>query len=68
MPLLCLASVQQASVTTDPVRVVNITRKEKEYQGMLEYKESDLSRLLKYLIIGEHQFCWGDKFTIFKDL
>ncbi|XP_011474322.1 unconventional myosin-Va [Oryzias latipes] len=45
------ASVQQASVTTDPVRVVNITRKEKEYQGMLEYKESDLSRLLKYLII-----------------
>lgn len=57
MPLLCLASVQQASVTTDPVRVVNITRKEKEYQGMLEYKESDLSRLLKYLIIGEHQFC-----------
>uniref|UniRef100_A0A3B3DML6 Myosin VAb n=2 Tax=Oryzias melastigma TaxID=30732 RepID=A0A3B3DML6_ORYME len=45
------ASLQQSSVTNDAVRVVSITRKEKEYQGMLEYKEGDLSRLLKCLII-----------------
>ncbi|KAM4572313.1 unconventional myosin-Va-like [Odontesthes bonariensis] len=48
------ASAQQtnnASVMSAPVRTVNITRKEKEYQGMLEYKESDASRLLKNLVI-----------------
>uniref|UniRef100_A0A7N6FEG4 Myosin VAb n=1 Tax=Anabas testudineus TaxID=64144 RepID=A0A7N6FEG4_ANATE len=30
---------------------VNITRKEKEYQGMLEYKQGDESRLLKILVV-----------------
>ncbi|XP_047451956.1 unconventional myosin-Va-like isoform X2 [Mugil cephalus] len=40
-----------SSVTNVPVRTVNITRKEKEYQGMLEYKEGDESRLLKNLVI-----------------
>lgn len=54
-------------MTNDAVRVVNITRKEKEYQGMLEYKEGDLSLLLKCLIIGEQQFYCCDKFMIFKD-
>uniref|UniRef100_A0A3B4GVA1 Unconventional myosin-Va-like n=1 Tax=Pundamilia nyererei TaxID=303518 RepID=A0A3B4GVA1_9CICH len=34
-----------------PGRAVNITRKEKEYQGMLEYKQGDESRLLKNLVI-----------------
>lgn len=35
-----------------PVRAINITRKEKEYQGMLEYKQGDETRLLKNLVIG----------------
>ncbi|TKS73569.1 Unconventional myosin-Va [Collichthys lucidus] len=48
------ASAQQrhnASVTNAPVRAVNITRKEKEYQGMLEYRERDVSHLLKNVVI-----------------
>uniref|UniRef100_A0A7N6A2T1 Myosin VAb n=1 Tax=Anabas testudineus TaxID=64144 RepID=A0A7N6A2T1_ANATE len=48
------ASAQQnnnASMMNAPVRAVNITRKEKEYQGMLEYKQGDESRLLKILVV-----------------
>ncbi|KAM6936965.1 unconventional myosin-Va-like [Xenentodon cancila] len=48
------ANAQQtnpSSLMNAPVRVVNITRKEKEYQGMLEYKEGEASRLLKNLVI-----------------
>ncbi|KAL3061378.1 hypothetical protein OYC64_009541 [Pagothenia borchgrevinki] len=47
------ASSQQKSKTavmTAPVRAVNITRKEKEYRGMLEYRGGDESRLLKNLV------------------
>uniref|UniRef100_A0A3Q1JUY7 Uncharacterized protein n=1 Tax=Anabas testudineus TaxID=64144 RepID=A0A3Q1JUY7_ANATE len=40
-----------ASMMNAPVRAVNITRKEKEYQGMLEYKQGDESRLLKILVV-----------------
>lgn len=35
-----------------PVRAVNITRKEKDYRGMLEYREDDESRLLKNIVTG----------------
>lgn len=35
-----------------PVRDVHITRKEREYQGMMEYREGDESRLLKNLVVG----------------
>nr|XP_020479837.1 unconventional myosin-Va-like [Monopterus albus] len=48
------ASIQQknnASLMNAPVRAVNITRKEKEYHGMLEYKKGDESRLLKNLVL-----------------
>ncbi|KAM9753748.1 LOW QUALITY PROTEIN: unconventional myosin-Va-like [Menidia menidia] len=48
------ASTQQtnsSSVMCTPVRAVHITRKEKEYQGMLEYSEAHVSRLLKNLVI-----------------
>lgn len=38
------------SATTAPVRAVQITRKEKEYQGMLQYKQGEENRLLKILI------------------
>lgn len=53
--LSCLASAQQtssASAMNPPVRAVNITRKEKEYRGMLEYREGDESRLLKNVVTG----------------
>ncbi|XP_054632722.1 unconventional myosin-Va-like isoform X2 [Dunckerocampus dactyliophorus] len=34
-----------------PAKAVSIPRKEKEYQGMLEYKEGDESRLVKNLVL-----------------
>ncbi|KAF7646768.1 hypothetical protein LDENG_00182810 [Lucifuga dentata] len=40
----------KASVMSAPVRSVTITRKEKEFQGMLEYRKGDESRLLKNLV------------------
>ncbi|KAF7224229.1 unconventional myosin-Va [Nothobranchius furzeri] len=48
------ASSQQmntSSVMSTPIRPVNIPRKEKEFQGMLEFKEGDTTRLFKNLII-----------------
>nr|XP_033490156.1 unconventional myosin-Va-like [Epinephelus lanceolatus] len=48
------ANAQQknkAPVMTTPGKAVNITRKEKEYRGMLEYREGDESRLLKSLVV-----------------
>ncbi|KAI3370674.1 hypothetical protein L3Q82_007236 [Scortum barcoo] len=48
------ASAQQknnAPVISTPVRTVNITRKEKEYQGMLEYRQNDVNRLLKHAVL-----------------
>lgn len=53
--VLHLANAQQKSnpsVTNAPLRAVNITRKEKEYKGMLEYRQSDVSRLLKSVVTG----------------
>ncbi|CAN9499418.1 unnamed protein product [Ophioblennius macclurei] len=47
------ASLQQrytASMMNAPVRTVHITRKEKEYQGMLKYKQGEEQRLLKNLV------------------
>ncbi|XP_022611603.1 unconventional myosin-Va-like [Seriola dumerili] len=48
------ASTQQknyGSTMNAPARAVQITRKEKEYQGILEYKKGDESRLLKNLVV-----------------
>ncbi|XP_028285776.1 unconventional myosin-Va-like isoform X2 [Parambassis ranga] len=42
---------KSTSVMNSPGRVVNITRKEKEYQGMLKFMDGDESRLLKNLVI-----------------
>lgn len=36
----------------NPIRAVNITRKERDYRGMLEYREGDESRLLKNVVTG----------------
>lgn len=63
----CLASAQQknnASVMNAPVRTVNITRKEKEYRGMLEFRQGDESRLLKNVVIGMLiMFCSSKSFS-----
>lgn len=53
--MLCLANAQQKSnpsLTSAPLRAVNITRKEKEYKGMLEYRQGDVSRLFKSVVTG----------------
>uniref|UniRef100_A0A3B4A8N8 Dilute domain-containing protein n=1 Tax=Periophthalmus magnuspinnatus TaxID=409849 RepID=A0A3B4A8N8_9GOBI len=41
---------ERSSTITPPAINVNITRKEKEYQGMLKYKQGDETRLLKNLV------------------
>uniref|UniRef100_A0A8D3BNW6 Myosin VA n=1 Tax=Scophthalmus maximus TaxID=52904 RepID=A0A8D3BNW6_SCOMX len=43
--------MNSASTMNAPIRAINITRKEKEYKGMLEYKEGDENRLLKNLVV-----------------
>ncbi|XP_075883468.1 unconventional myosin-Va-like [Nelusetta ayraudi] len=44
------AKLKSNPTATSPVRAVNITRKEKDYCGMLEYREGEESRLLKALV------------------
>ncbi|XP_034540963.1 unconventional myosin-Va-like isoform X2 [Notolabrus celidotus] len=39
------------SLANTHIRAVNITRKEKEYQGMLEYREGEEGRLLKNVVV-----------------
>lgn len=66
MCMLCLASAQQktsASLMNAPIRVVNITRKDKEYRGMLEYREGDEIRLLKNVVTGMY-WSWFSGFRI----
>ncbi|CAL9696916.1 unnamed protein product [Knipowitschia caucasica] len=41
---------ERASTITPPAINANVTRKEKEYQGMLKYKQGDETRLLKNLV------------------
>uniref|UniRef100_A0A3Q3KQ43 Myosin VA n=1 Tax=Mastacembelus armatus TaxID=205130 RepID=A0A3Q3KQ43_9TELE len=48
---MTLSLYKNSSLMNAPVRAVNITRKEKDYQGMLEYKKGDESRLLKSLVL-----------------
>ncbi|KAM9807603.1 unconventional myosin-Va-like [Neosynchiropus ocellatus] len=50
--LLSETAHQNNDLTLNPaLRMVNITRKEKEYQGMLEYKIGDVTRLVKNLVM-----------------
>lgn len=51
---VCLANSQlkKNSTATSPLRAVNIGRKEKDYCGMLEYREGEEGRLLKALVTG----------------
>lgn len=71
-PCFYSASAQQkykAPVTTSPGRAVNITRKEKEYRGMLEYREGDETRLVKKLVTGMLDlFCSIESFFASKNV
>lgn len=39
----------------EPIHPVNIPRREKDFQGMLEYKKEDELKLIKNLILGKKQ-------------
>ena len=47
----------------EPVRAVSIPRREKDFQGMLEYKRQDELKLVKNLILGQRSRCY-DKHTL----
>lgn len=43
----------------EPIHPVNIPRREKDFQGMLEYKKEDEMKLVKNLILGmKGDFPW----------
>ncbi|XP_058500889.1 unconventional myosin-Va-like [Solea solea] len=46
-----IQQMNSGSAMNAPVKAVHITRKEKEKQGILEYKEGDESRILKHLVV-----------------
>ena len=39
----------------EPIHPVNIPRREKDFQGMLEYKKEDELKLVKNLILGKRR-------------
>lgn len=45
--------VSPGQTTDEPVHPVNIPRREKDFQGMLEYKKEDELKLVKNLILGK---------------
>lgn len=47
--------VSPGQTTDEPVHPVNIPRREKDFQGMLEYKKEDELKLVKNLILGNTQ-------------
>ncbi|KAM9201192.1 unconventional myosin-Va [Dugong dugon] len=46
-----MESISPGQIIDEPIRPVNIPRKEKDFQGMLEYKKEDEQRLVKNLIL-----------------
>lgn len=56
---LCLSAGQAEGQTSpgqmvdEPIHPVNIPRREKDFQGMLEYKKEDELKLVKNLILGK---------------
>lgn len=44
--------VSPGQTADEPVHPVNIPRREKDFQGMLEYKKEDELKLVKNLILG----------------
>lgn len=49
-----MENTSPGQIIDEPIRPVNIPRKEKDFQGMLEYKKEDEQKLVKNLILGEH--------------
>lgn len=58
--LVCLPAGQTEGQTSpgqmvdEPIHPVNIPRREKDFQGMLEYKKEDELKLVKNLILGKN--------------
>lgn len=57
-----MENISPGQIIDEPIRPVNIPRKEKDFQGMLEYKKEDEQKLVKNLILGKcflffSQFC-----------
>lgn len=56
---VCLLAGQAEGQTSpgqmvdEPIHPVNIPRREKDFQGMLEYKKEDELKLIKNLILGK---------------
>nr|XP_015198449.1 PREDICTED: unconventional myosin-Va isoform X3 [Lepisosteus oculatus] len=46
-----MENVSPGQTVDEPIRPVNIPRKEKDFQGMLEYKKDDETKLVKNLIL-----------------
>ncbi|XP_029431749.1 unconventional myosin-Va isoform X2 [Rhinatrema bivittatum] len=46
-----MENVSPGQIADEPIRPVNIPRKEKDFQGMLEYKKEDEPKLVKNLIL-----------------
>ncbi|XP_075431820.1 unconventional myosin-Va isoform X2 [Ascaphus truei] len=44
-------NISPGQIVDEPIRPVNIPRKEKDFQGMLEYKKDDEPKLIKNLIL-----------------
>lgn len=49
-----MENVSPGQIVDEPIRPLNIPRKEKEFQGMLEYKKEDEPKLVKNLILGKY--------------
>lgn len=50
-------NISPGQIIDEPIHPVNIPRKEKDFQGMLEYKKEDEPKLVKNLILGKNPFC-----------
>lgn len=49
-----MENISPGQIIDEPIRPVNIPRKEKDFQGMLEYKKEDEQKLVKNLILGKY--------------
>lgn len=52
-----MENISPGQIIDEPIRPVNIPRKEKDFQGMLEYKKEDEQKLVKNLILGKYFLC-----------
>lgn len=48
-----MENISPGQIIDEPIHPVSIPRKEKDFQGMLEYKREDEPKLVKNLILGE---------------